>query len=717
MSHPERFYDLLFEVSNEYRHGILLLLAGEPMRVKDISERMDLTSQEISRHVARLGEVGLTYKDVEGFHHLSHLGELFLRQLDELAFTSKHADYLAAHSLRNLPTESVKRLGELTGSAQVARLMEFLRCIEGVIDGAEKQVSLLVDQYPISALPLINGALDRGVEFRIIEPEGSPPPPVLRKEGDRETPAIDRARSTPLVEQRILESVDVILFISERRCLLAFPTLEGEFDYKGFTSEGDGAIEWCRSLFEHYWGEASPKVYISPTDYLTPARNPVPMGERGGIEVEGRDDPRVDAQAVQDAVDNYDEVILKGTFNFGASSITISRSVVIRGDGRNGDVPHTKIYKQDWTFPSSLWDQVFLVEGEESDVTIENIHFTEFDRYCINGNGGRKITIRENKITLETGLYRGIHNLAYGDAVIGVIVHDGFPGGVVIEGNYMDFALDHLYGGHVMTWAFEDPYYRPNPKVHEYYNGFGVYVRDVYGDVRVVGNTVQNMSARAINASVSTESASVVIRDNTISSQIFGSYFMDRRWAGAGIVVHPSWHQITPGFKVEIANNNIRYDKPRFCGILLLGPNLSPEGSGKLFGGSVIGNRIHLEEGSVGILAESFETFDISENHFSGRAYYGVGVFPRTISSMPDLGASGNNLVGNDLAGVEIMEPDEYSGNLFGERTYAGTRGGSETSHLFLNVNTKENNAIVAPGETVIDEGKDNTVTMGRSKK
>jgi len=90
----EKFYDLLFEISNDYRHEILLILIDKPLRVTDISKKLDLTSQEISRHVARLGEAGLTIKDVEGYHHVSHYGMLVLSLLEELEFASLNREYL-----------------------------------------------------------------------------------------------------------------------------------------------------------------------------------------------------------------------------------------------------------------------------------------------------------------------------------------------------------------------------------------------------------------------------------------------------------------------------------------------------------------------------------------------------------------------------------------------------------------------------------------------
>ena len=43
------FYDILFEVSNEDRHGILLLLEDEPCNVTLISKKLGLSLPETSR--------------------------------------------------------------------------------------------------------------------------------------------------------------------------------------------------------------------------------------------------------------------------------------------------------------------------------------------------------------------------------------------------------------------------------------------------------------------------------------------------------------------------------------------------------------------------------------------------------------------------------------------------------------------------------------------
>lgn len=62
----ESICDLLFEQSSEDRWGILHLLRQEGMNVTNLAKKLDITTQESSRHISRLGEVGLTQRDSGG---------------------------------------------------------------------------------------------------------------------------------------------------------------------------------------------------------------------------------------------------------------------------------------------------------------------------------------------------------------------------------------------------------------------------------------------------------------------------------------------------------------------------------------------------------------------------------------------------------------------------------------------------------------------------
>jgi len=721
----ENFYDVLFEVSNEDRHRILLQLEKEAMNVTNLANVLGLSLPETSRHVSRLGEVGLTHKDVKGFYHLTPYGELVLKLLRQLEFTSQHREYFTNHTLDRLPPEFVTRIGDLAEGTYTHNVMDFLKYVENVIKYAEEKIWLLVDQYPVNSLVFINEALDRGVEFKCIEPvEGvTGPNPSLHEPEEME--GLRRVRSTPLVEQRTLESVDTFLFLSENKCVLAFPTSDDEFDYRGFAAEDERSLKWCMDLFQQYWETAEPRVYISPTEYVQPRRISVPEAEtRGRIIVEGRDDSSIDYQAVQDAVDNYDEVILRGTFNFSTSTVVISRSVVIRGEGREDDVPLTKVYKSGWAFP--FWrpperietrDHVFVVDGESIDVTIENIHFTDFNYTCIDGHRGNSMTIKNNRITLETGLGRGRSMPSQGaDFVIGIGQYSDFPGGYLIEGNYLDFALSRRREVIVHPGRARDPDWRPDLVNHEYYAGLGIYITHASGKVIIVNNVIRNLNGRAITALDNKASAEVKIKNNKIVCRIIGSYLYDKRWAGFGIFARASWVHPYSGYRVEISDNTIECDKPNYCGIGIRGPENAPEATGKLCEGIVKNNHIQLQDGSVGVLLESCDGFDITDNTISGKAYYGIGVFPEIDIQRSNLGANDNIINNNYMRDLKIKDPDEYSKGLFDEKMYAGSKGGFTTAKIWLNNNTKSNVVKVSADETVVDEGTDNTIIFDKNK-
>ena len=689
------------------------------MRVTDLSKQLSLTTQEISRHISRLSEVGLTYKDVDGFYHLSPYGLSIQILLEEFEFISKNSDYFVTHSLAHIRPEFVKRIGDLSGSSRIDSVVDFLYYVENLINEAKEYIWFNVDQYPVTALSSILEALGRGIKFRTIEQEDRIMGPHLVLQAPDEVQALSRARSTPLIEQGTSERVDVILYVSEKGCVFAFPDIEGEFDYRGFTATDDRALKWCRDLFQNYWETAKPRVYISPTEYVQRRRIRVPEAEtRGPIIVEGKEDSSVDHQAIQDAVDNYDEVILRGAFNIGLSAVVISRSVVIRGEGRKDNVPLTKVYKSGWTFPfysapgrAHLQQRrhVFLVDGEGVDVTIENIHFTDFDYTCLDGHNGNSMTIRNNRITLETGLGRGISS-STGDQVIGIMQFAGFPGGVRIEGNYLDFALYHGPSGVIARWGADDPNYRPDLTKHNNYAGFGIDIFNACGKVIIENNIVRNINGRGIVAADNKGSAHIQIKNNTVISEIYGSYYgRSPHFAGIGIAANSGW-TVGPAPHIEISDNMVRCDKVNYCGIFIRGPGFGPKGAEKLTDGIVKNNRIHLENGSTSIFTESCDNFEINNNILTGKAYYGIGIFPVIDPERTELGAHENIIEDNDVRGLELKDPDEYSKSLFDERTYAGSNAGSTTAYIWLSTNTKGNVVKISSNETVIDEGEDNTI-------
>ena len=714
MSASENFYSLLFEVSNEIRHRILLLLQRRPMRITDIAREQGLNHPEIRRHLTRLRDIGLIERDVEGLYHLTPYGETSILLFKEFEFLSANSGYFETHSLSEVPARFVKQIGELGGSACLRNAMDFFRYTENLFKESKERVWILVDQFPMNFLSTIVEAINRGVRFRVIEPRERVLNPDLDAMTSEEIQALSQTRRTPYVEQRMLERVSVLLFLSDSRCVLAFPTLDGQHDFKGFTATHESALSWSREFFQHHWDGAENRraASLPQVEYERPSMEGEPSAS---ITVVGQDRREIDAQAVQEAVDNFDEVILKGTFNFGPSMVEISRSVVVRGDGREGDIPAATIYKKGWSFPFTEFDSVFKVNGKNAKVSIENLHFTDFNHVCIWGVQAESLDIKRNRITLMTGYGRGMAYGAFGDVVIGVWIRGSdlnvFNGRVSIEDNHIDFARGGAFGGFLSRDGLEeDPEYRPDLFNHEYYMGFGVAVHQASGDVNIENNVIRNTNARGVAVTGCLQTADIWIRSNTIESDVYGSYPFSSPEAGAGILAQSAWGFPSPGFNVEIEDNILKLDRLNYSGIKVLGPVMDREKADKLRGGKIGNNRITLRRGYEGIHVRKCDDFEVIENTLTGDAYYGIRVSGRRSSREQDLRSLNNSIQDNDMSGFEVREPDSYSDNHKDGRMFAESPEGHYTAHIWLDRYSMNNSIKARADEKVINQGKENKI-------
>jgi len=255
VSEMERFYDLMFEVSNEDRVNILRELRKEYSTYSDLSRKLDITTQEVSRHLLRLTENGLTTRRTDGLLELTSYGELVLRQLNAVEFTSKHRMYFGSHVLNRLPDKFVSRMGELMECALNLDVMVSIQRVQKILQEAEEYIWNLNLPYIASAFPYIRGSFERGVEGRFLHGEELQLPDEMR--GDRERVFSDdqvrRLKATGIYKERFVEA-GLIIYMSEKElAILCFPEADGRFDYMGFTSTDPDALAWCRDTFLHFW--------------------------------------------------------------------------------------------------------------------------------------------------------------------------------------------------------------------------------------------------------------------------------------------------------------------------------------------------------------------------------------------------------------------------------------------------------------------------------
>ncbi len=232
-------------------------IMDEPKKLTHIARELDLSVQESSRQLARLSGIELVAKDSDGFFNLQPYGRHAFRLFPGFQFLTEHVDYFNRHTLTGLPEKFMGRIGELRGCDPMKHLMGTFAKIEKVIKEADEFYFYMSDQNLVPSNLYVEGqkALDRGVQYRCIEPVGyQPPNDILVNVPSSVKEAFDVHRTEGNIVDRALMQIDVTLYMNEKEvAILAFPAQTGEFDYLGFSSTDPKVLEWCKDLHTYYW--------------------------------------------------------------------------------------------------------------------------------------------------------------------------------------------------------------------------------------------------------------------------------------------------------------------------------------------------------------------------------------------------------------------------------------------------------------------------------
>ncbi len=305
-----------------------------------------------------------------------------------------------------------------------------------------------------------------------------------------------------------------------------------------------------------------------------------------------------------------------------------------------------------------------------------------------------------------TGYGRGMSYGAFGDVVIGIWIRGSepsvFKGKVTIVDNFIDFARGGAFGGFLSRDGLEDnPEYRPDLFNHEYYMGFGIAVHQAYNEVMIEDNKIRNTNARGIAVTDCLETANIQIKNNHISSDIYGSYPFSSHESGSGILAQSAWGFPSKGFKILIEKNSIKFDKQNYSGIKILGPVI--KNGEKLKEGIITKNRIELRKGYEGIHIRKCDEFEVTDNTISGETYYGIRISGHKKS---DMCAISNIIKNNDMMKLKIREPDEYTKKHSDGKMFVSKINEFTTAHYWLDTDTRKNIVYLKDPETIIDEGK-----------
>ena len=245
----EKLSEFFLELAHSERLRALSLIERERFKLTQISEHLNLSMQETSRHLSRLRDAKLIRKDGDGFYQVTSLGWITLRLLPGYSFITSNRDYFQDHELTWLPPEFIERIGELEEYEPGRGVMQVLHLAEVVMEEAQQYVWILTDEVMTASISMIRKGCERGIRFRILLPE------QLTLPSGFELP--EPAPTSP-IEMRRLKEVKACIVINEKLTGLCLPDAKGKIDFSaGFASRKPRFHKWCKDLFLHYWEEAN----------------------------------------------------------------------------------------------------------------------------------------------------------------------------------------------------------------------------------------------------------------------------------------------------------------------------------------------------------------------------------------------------------------------------------------------------------------------------
>jgi predicted transcriptional regulator len=254
----EKLSDLFFELSHEDRIGILYILMENPMKLTQIANRLDGSSQDAYRHLSRLLEAGLVAKNRDGDYEITSFGLQIIRLLPGYRFLSDHSEYFKTRNMSMIDERFMYRVGELSEARLVNDVMVALFDMDTMIREAEAYTYIAIDQMVMNQYEPLLHAAERGVEIRVIRPTGWRLPEEIANKIDR-----DILRSVLMqikkgqIKQKELNNIPIFLALSEKTVsVLSFAKLDNEIDYLGFKADDEKAHNWCLEYYETMWEKA-----------------------------------------------------------------------------------------------------------------------------------------------------------------------------------------------------------------------------------------------------------------------------------------------------------------------------------------------------------------------------------------------------------------------------------------------------------------------------
>ena len=229
--------DLLFELSSEERMSIIQNLCQQNIRLSHLAQKLDMTVTETSRQLQRLSDAELISRNSEGLYNTTSFGELLLSLIPSIHFVSKNRAFFLSHDVSNIPIPFVNRFGELVSSSFEVDAVKVIARVTNILNEADEFIWSHSYHILPSHIPILEKKVGEGVEFK----------GIYLNDFETSSQIASNIRSVEKIELRIL--------VTEKEAMTGFLSSSGQPDYSAFFSFDPMFINWCKELFQYYWGK------------------------------------------------------------------------------------------------------------------------------------------------------------------------------------------------------------------------------------------------------------------------------------------------------------------------------------------------------------------------------------------------------------------------------------------------------------------------------
>ncbi|UCE74206.1 MAG: ArsR family transcriptional regulator [Methanomassiliicoccales archaeon] len=222
------------------------MLKEKPMRLSHISNKLEVTTAEVSRHLDRLGKARLIERNSENYYNITPFATIVLSEYSNFDFLTKNIDFFVNHDLTLIP-EHLHWFNSMAYGNFTEGTLETSSIIKDASVDAKKFIHVISEEVMRGLVEIDAKKNDEGVVFKKIYPK------------DVQFPSEYESRLSDTFEIRTLEDIPLAMKMNEKIAGVALRDINGKVDYSAaLVGENEYFRRWISAIFEYYWNMAKP---------------------------------------------------------------------------------------------------------------------------------------------------------------------------------------------------------------------------------------------------------------------------------------------------------------------------------------------------------------------------------------------------------------------------------------------------------------------------